>query len=473
LTISCNELESEFGFIFEFGAIQEEGVLMQLVKARVRALIAVLAGALMLAGLVVAATPAAGQETNPDDPLRPIVFVHGGSGSASQYMTAALRFTSNGFPLERIRAFEYGATPSSALDGFIDDVRAEFGVDQVNVAAHSLGTLVMAGYLGNPGQAAKVANYAAIDGLPSCAAGVDCILISAAAHGQTHVEVVSSPESFARQYELFFGVPPATTMVLPEPPGEVNVAGRAINFPANSGLDGATVEIWGIHAGTGARKGASPDHTLAIGPDGNFGPVPMNGQQHYEFNVIRDDGHQFHFWFQPIVRSTNFVRLGVSPPDSAIAQAAHNSENHTNAVIVRQREWWTSVSPDLLTIETRSPGRGDQPPVDVLTNVTGNSTVGIHVQDAEATPNESTLNLIPAYDALIFQTGVDVFMPATDPADGVISFVNAPRGDTSRTQVINIPNRPSSGHANIVNFRDYVQDINTWGECKRAKPSPC
>jgi hypothetical protein len=35
------------------------------------------------------------------------------------------------------------------------------------------------------------------------------------------------------------------------------------------------------------------------------------------------------------------------------------------------------------------------------------------------------------------------------------------------------PNWPSSTNRIAINFNDYVQDINTWGECKRAKPSPC
>jgi hypothetical protein len=30
-----------------------------------------------------------------------------------------------------------------------------------------------------------------------------------------------------------------------------------------------------------------------------------------------------------------------------------------------------------------------------------------------------------------------------------------------------------AGHGMTVTFRDWVQDIGTWGECKRAKPSPC
>ena len=39
-----------------------------------------------------------------DAPL-PVVFVHGSSGSAQQFETHAMRFTSNGFPQSRLHAF--------------------------------------------------------------------------------------------------------------------------------------------------------------------------------------------------------------------------------------------------------------------------------------------------------------------------------------------------------------------------------
>ena len=98
---------------------------------------------------------------------------------------------------------------------------------------------------------------------------------------------------------------------------------------------------------------------------------------------------------------------------------------------------------------------------------------GIHVHDAAASPGDSTLDLLPFFPTQAFQTGVDVFMPAAEPADGTVSFVNAPRGDTSRLQTINTPNWRSSENRVTVTFNVFVQDIETWGDCKRAKPSPC
>jgi hypothetical protein len=98
--------------------------------------------------------------------------------------------------------------------------------------------------------------------------------------------------------------------------------------------------------------------------------------------------------------------------------------------------------------------------------------IGIHAFDA-GLDKVSTLAPIPFFLAQTFQTGVDIWMPATDPPDGTISFTNEPRGDTSRPQTVNVPNWASDDHRVSIQFNDYVQDINTWGECKRAKPSPC
>jgi len=39
------------------------------------------------------------------DPLRPIVFVHGSQGSAQQFETQAMRFTSNEYPQDLLFAF--------------------------------------------------------------------------------------------------------------------------------------------------------------------------------------------------------------------------------------------------------------------------------------------------------------------------------------------------------------------------------
>ncbi|HKO94858.1 MAG TPA: hypothetical protein VJU61_27080, partial [Polyangiaceae bacterium] len=56
-----------------------------------------------------------------------------------------------------------------------------------------------------------------------------------------------------------------------------------------------------------------------------------------------------------------------------------------------------------------------------------------------------------------FQTGADVYMPAADPTDGVITLTSLPRGDASKPQVLSMPNWPSDKHTIMVYFNDYVR----------------
>ena len=471
---------------------------MGIVRTAPRRCARALLASAVLAAMFAASAPARAQSMEP----RPIVFVHGAAGSGAQYETQSRRFASNGYPEGYVRAFEYDSSFATntfadvveGLDAFVDDVREELGVDQVNLVGHSLGTFVANNYLNSATRAAKIARYVGIDGSSNSSCGVtsdqlDCMGIwqgtnttgnvggnNVRLSPQTHVQVATSAESFAAQYQFFTGEAPLTTLVLPEPPGQVQISGRAVEFPQNVGAAGATVEVWEIDASTGARKDSEALATMTLGADGTWGPVAVNGQQAYELLVARDGFPDHHFYFQPWLRSSSLVRMNVAPPNSQIVANTNVGDNHMAAVIVRQKEWWTTHptgQDDVLTIGTRDASLGDQPAVDVLTNVTSNGIIGIHVHDAAASPGDSTLDLLPFFPTQAFQTGVDVFMPADEPPAGTVSFVNAPRGDTSRLQAINVPNWPSTTDRVTVTFNDFVQDINTWGVCKRAKPSPC
>src|SRR5512146_496035 len=136
------------------------------------------AGVIASVALLAASAPAFAVHTG-DEPL-PIIFVHGSAGSGAQYASIARRFVSNGYPADRIRAFEYDSTSPAALaaapvgiDALVDQLRAEYGVDRVNLVGHSLGTFVSGNYLAVPARAAKIAHYVGVDGgsSPSCGVG--------------------------------------------------------------------------------------------------------------------------------------------------------------------------------------------------------------------------------------------------------------------------------------------------------------
>jgi len=84
--------------------------------------------------------------------------------------------------------------------------------------------------------------------------------------------------------------------------------------------------------------------------------------------------------------------------------------------------------------------------------------MGLHLYDDAATPGDSTLAALPYFSTQPFQSGIDVYLPATEAADGVITVTNIPRGDTSRPQTFNVPDWPSSGHSVSLVFADYPVD---------------
>lgn len=392
----------------------------------------------------------------------PIVFVHGYLGSGAQYRSPAMRFDSNGYPANRIRAFDY-SSDASGLDAFIDSVRTEFGVSRVRVAAHSLGTAVMLGYLLNPFQAAKVEKYVALDGAaPFCIWGTQCTSITAAQLGQTHIEASLSPESFARQFQFFTGQAPATTNISTQP-GTIQIAGRALNFQVNTPATGTTGELWPVNQATGQRTAATPQATFTIGANGNFGPLNVTSGQSYEIALNRAGTGWMHYYYQPFTHSTFLLRLQVPEAGGAQITNTNVGPNHAAAVVLRYREWWRAASHgtrlDNLDIGTTGPA-GSQPAVNVLGRVTGD-VAGVHVHDNTASPRQTSLDPLPFFSSQPFQTGVDVYMPGANPATGTITFANNPRGDASRRQVINTPNWASlvgtTRHALLVEFNDYVQ----------------
>jgi len=436
-----------------------------------------------------------------DEPSLPIVYVHGGAGSGAQYQTQAMRFSSNNYP-NVVRAIDRtsssSATLNPMLDAFFDAVMAETGDTQIYVVAHSLGTSLMVNYLNSsPARSARVAKYINIDGAtgvncPGNPAPVNCKGIWGQGNplrvmgtnnvyfpNYGHTQTVTDADSFAEQYKYFTGEDPATTLVLPVPPSEVQIAGKAINFPANTGLDGATLQIWAVHDNSGIRKDTSPMATFSIGPTGEWGPVAVNGKKYYEFTLIRPDvDYVGNYYLQPFIRSDYLVRLLGSPPGSAIVTNTASGPDHSAAVVIRYKEWWADqgAGSDIMNVSTTSPTWGDQGPLNILSNpavgVRASNKIGMHVHDA-ASDKVSTLAPIPFFVGQVFQTGVDIWMPATTPPDGSVKWENAPRGDTGRLQTLNTPNWASDGHRISIQFNDYVQDINDWIECKQANPSPC
>lgn len=437
----------------------------------------------------VGATAPAGASRHPHgSEVLPIVFVHGQSGSAQQFETQAMRFTSNGYSQELLYAFEYNTllptNPLPELDEFVDEVRAETGAEQVYAVGHSRGTTVWTSYLDGSGGidgSAKVAKYVNIDGrspeeLPG---GVPTIGIwgewNTAGSGynrrgdtnaqigpnpddnfyfgsKSHTEVATSPEAFAVMFEFLTGRAPATTEVVPEPPGRVTVAGRAVLFPQNEGYGAATVEVWRVDPATGHRIGTRPRATFAIDETGSFGPVHVNGKKHYELAVVRPEGSVHHFYFEPFTRSDHFVRLNTSRPGEGIAAFLPSSDSTTNLVVTRMREFWgdQGAGSDVLAVDGENV---------VLPNTSPRSGVNLAVlvyDDELDGVTDLGKGELPPFNAITFLSAVDVAIPASDTGAGTVSVREEPRGSGHST-VVNVPNWPSATDSVSVQFWDADQ----------------
>lgn len=426
----------------------------------------------------------------------PVIFVHGQSGSAQQFESQAMRFTSNGYPQDMLFAFEYNTAsnenPLADLDAFIADVLAETGAAQVYAIGHSRGTSVWTEYLEDPtfDGPALVARYVNIDGrspeeLPG---GVPTIGIwgewNTAGSGynrreddsnaqigpfpednyyfadKSHTETATAAEAFAVMYEFLTGAPPRTTEVTEVDVGDaVEIAGRALLFPENFGYDGATVEVWEVASDSGQRLEQTPLATFAVGADGAFGPVELLSGAHYELALLRPATGTFpmetvhHFYVEPFTHDDHFVRLLSSLPDQGIGALIPVAEDATGLLTIRNRELWgdQGAESDELYIN----GLNILTPRISPRATTGGSGVNIAVfayDDGTDKMTDLGKGELAPFNAITFLTAADVYVPATADGSDPMEVVLITRGAGEKR--LHVPNRPSTEHRNTVVFRD-------------------
>ncbi len=409
-------------------------------------------------------------------PLNPIIFVHGSSGSGAQFESQAMRFTSNGYPHRHIAVLEYDSSAIGTilpavlanLDALIAQLQADTGRAQVDLLGHSLGTFVCQTYLATPARAANVAHYVNLDGASAAAppGGVPTLALWAGGAlpignivgalnvtlpDQEHVQSATSPEAFYEMYSFFRGQPPATTDIVPEPPGQVSVEGRVSAFPQNTGLAGATLEIWEVDGATGFRRGNGPVATRLIDATGNWGPIDeVKGGRHYEFAVLRPSQVSINYFYEPFLRSDHLVRLNVA---DGLAPFIDSSPNHVAATVIRYKEFWGNkgAQNDVLSFN----GTDVINPVTAPAGVTGLTPVTFFVFD-DNSDGVSNVNVIPfPFGPLAFLSGADLFIPTAPP--GTVPVVTVPRGDFSATRTVNVPNLPSTQARVVVQLNDFEQ----------------
>ena len=408
--------------------------------------------------------------------LLPIVFVHGGSGSGAQFESQAMRFTSNGYPQDYIYVLEYDSSAITtimpevlaSLDALIADIQADTGKSQVVLMGHSLGTTVSHNFLATPERAANVAKYVNIDGRTAAAppGGVPTLALWAGAvnrptppeivgalnvtvPNQEHVEVASSEESFFEMFHFIHGRAPLTTHIIPELRPTLN--GRVTNFPQNTGLDGATLEIWWVNGHTGERIGTTPRETFAIGPDGNFGPFKAWHGLNYEFAVLREGLVSINYFFEPFLHDDDLIRLNVA---GGLAPFIPVSPESTAVTVVRQKEFWgdRGAENDVLSVD----GTDVINAFTGVSGIVGAASVSVFLFDVGSDETSNVPGPVPApFSFLGFLTAQDLFIPA-DP-ERTVPIVTVPRGDASEERTINVPNLRSTEARVVVQLNDFEQ----------------
>jgi pimeloyl-ACP methyl ester carboxylesterase len=432
------------------------------------------AAALVLAWLLVAA-PVAGAKpkSQPAFGQNPILFVHGIEGSGAQFESQKMRFMSNGYPQRWFDEVDYNSTRAVAdksevhqqIDDAIAALKQRTGRSKVDVVAHSLGTSVMYDYLTNGAMAAQrranVAHYINVDG-QSQNPGVPTLAVWAGRGtpgrhmdgaqnvtipNQTHVQTCTSAESFVAYYRFLTGRRPAHDIVPQK--GTIQIAGKALNFPENRGVLGATVQVWPLHA-DGTRSTAAPLHSIAItdGSQGGgaWGPVTVQSGQRYEFALVRPALPTLHIYYEPFVRSDYTLRLLASP---AVEAYVGERPGSMSAVNIRYKELWGDQG-----------AQNDQLLID-----------GVNICTATLCPISKQVNAFFAFDRnrdgqtdlsspdpvlgrLPFIQGADVYTRASSPPDDTASWQLISRGG-GPVRTLNVPNWDSTTDGVTLQWNDF------------------
>jgi pimeloyl-ACP methyl ester carboxylesterase len=408
----------------------------------------------------------------------PVVFVHGGFGSAAQFQSQALRFSSNGYPDSHLAALEYDSLFGeqsfdevlASLDELIAGLQAATGAAQVDLMGHSLGTRVSQSYLESPERAASVAHYVNIDGGEADAlpGGVPTLAIWAGEGSpgrrivgatnvtlpnQTHVESATSREAFAAMYRFLTGKRPATLDVV-RTPGPIELSGRALRFPQNVAVEGATLAMWELNPFSGERRG-EPKETATIGADGSFGPFRAFSGRSYEFTLRREGTEREHrIYFEPFLRSDRFVRLLTDDPGGGIDSLIERSDRHVAATIVRYKELWgdQGAENDVLRINGVNV-------INAATSPQANRTIGLFVFDAGSDGVTDLSGPIESVFGLPFLSGADLFVPAQIPTRGTVTVKLVPRGAAHLARVIRFPAAASTVAAISVQLNDFERPL--------------
>jgi hypothetical protein len=364
--------------------------------------------------------------------LDPVIFVHGYEGSGSQFESQQLRLTSNGYPGKYIAVFEYDSTQFAgaiAGAGISSQQEAPLFVQLDGLIAHMKAiTHRPKGPISPPGRKIKGARNVSIP-------------------DSTHVQCATSPRSFALFYKFFTGKTPQTTQIVRQK-GSITLSGRDVNFPQNTGLSGATVQVWPIDQTTGQRTSTTPLASFPTDDTGNWGPVRVKSGKRYEFAEVRSGFPTHHFYYEPFIRSDQLIRLLES--DALRTAGGVPDPRSVAMVIIRYKELWgdQGSQSDVLTINGLSVCNAITCPLSKEVN-------GLVAADFNHDGmSEPTQTWMPYQSLGYFVSSVDVFAPAQTPPNGEVTIGLKSRGH-GPVSTITFPNYSATTDDVTVQLNDF------------------
>lgn len=388
-----------------------------------------------------------------DTSLRPIVFIHGTFGSATEISNTAQLFGSNGYCQERFVAVEYnslGGSPATQLAELIDQVLADTGFDQVDLAGHSQGTGHACAYLSDPDNAAKVAHYLNIsggcngNGVPTLSLSSENDLRGGPVHSsgaeveqvtlemEDHVALSGSKESFIAMWKYLMGSDPEyTTIQCGEDP--ITIDGKSVTFGDNVPRPGSMLEVFEIDALDSPRERGTPAMTIVTDEQGHFN-AQLKRNVRYEFRAVEADGTLAGYLYYGPFKRSNYLMRFLGEADSALIRMS-SSDNIVRgpdhaAMVVRyvagalRKDWDNSLQIDGVEILTEENAGKSA------------NVVGMFMYDDNEN-GETDLGAV--FGPMSFLVGTDVFMDATTPRWMQLQWTN----EEGATTVLEIPNWPS------------------------------
>lgn len=369
----------------------------------------------------------------------PVIFVHGFLASGDTYEKQSKRFTSNGYSLADLYAFDWnslgGTTTQQDLDKLVNEVLAKTGQTQVDLVGHSAGTGVVQTYLA--AHPTKVKHLVLLAGFPPNSQGATPILniystfdfiatggkdVSGGTNlkqtDKDHYEVATSASTFEAMYKFFNnGSAPSNLEYTSE--SDIILSGRAGAFGENKFLANTVVEIYKVDAATGFRINSSPDKTFYTDAKGFWGPFRASANTYYEF-VVYDNisgSRKVHYYREPFTRSDKLVYLRTFPTGFSIAGlflAALPKDDNQSVTAFFGASQATVANRDVLVLDGNT----------LTTNTfcsKENTTIALFAYDDNKN-KVTNMTTIGAFNLFPFLKGADIYFPTTSKQTITMSF---------------------------------------------------